>query len=101
MDSPCPALFTPIELVALDAARNIRRRYEIRASPDLFGAVIVEKRWGRIGARGQCKRLSFPDPAAAARTVAATLRRRGTAESGTVCPIAPSPPQTRSGARRE
>src|SRR3546814_9564714 len=80
MDSPCPALFTPIELVALDAARNIRRRYEIRASPDLFGAVIVETRWGRIGARGQCKRLSFPDPAAAARHVAATLRRRGTAE---------------------
>lgn len=74
-----PALFAPIELVALDPARNIRRRYEIFVSRDLFGAFIVEMRWGRIGARGQGKRLSFADPASAERHVAATLRRRGTA----------------------
>src|SRR3546814_12682394 len=92
MDSPCPALFTPIELVALDAARNIRRRYEIRASPDLFGAVIVETRCGRIGARGQCKRLSFPDPAAAPRHLAPTLRRRGTPDKPIGLPYRPPPP---------
>lgn len=89
MDSPSPAPFAPIELVALDAARNIRRRYEILVSPDLFGAVIVETRWGRIGARGQCKRRSFADPAAAARHVAATLRRRATAERRIGVPYRP------------
>ena len=39
----------PIELVALDPARNIRRRYSITASLDLFGMIVVETRWGRIG----------------------------------------------------
>lgn len=91
MDSPSPAMLAPIELIALDVARNIRRRYEILVSPDLFGAVIVEMRWGRIGARGQCKRLSFPDPAAAARHVTATLRRRGTAEKRIGVPYRPLP----------
>ena len=32
----------PIELVALDPARNIRRRYSITASLDLFGMIVVE-----------------------------------------------------------
>jgi predicted DNA-binding WGR domain protein len=67
-----------IELIALDPARNIRRRYAILVSVDLFGAILVETRWGRIGARGQVKRLSFEDPAMADRYIAATLRRRST-----------------------
>ncbi|WP_454888859.1 WGR domain-containing protein [Sphingobium indicum] len=76
--SPLP---DPIELIALDADRNIRRRYSIVVSVDLFGVFIVEKRWGRIGAKGQSKRLSFDDRAAADRHIAATLRRRNTAET--------------------
>lgn len=32
----------PIELVALDPARNIWRRYSITASFDLFGMIVVE-----------------------------------------------------------
>ena len=39
----------PVELVAVDPARNIRRRYAIVASVDLFGMIVVETRWGRIG----------------------------------------------------
>ncbi len=70
-----------IELVALDSTRNIRRRYAIDASIDLFGMIVVETCWGRIGAAGQAKRLSFPDQAAAERHIAATLRRRDTAEN--------------------
>jgi len=69
-----------IELVASDPARNVRRRYTITVTADLFGRVIVETCWGRIGTRGQSKRLSFDDYRAADRHVAATLRRRGTAE---------------------
>src|SRR3546814_5078700 len=71
----------PIELVALDPARNIRRRYSITASLDLFGMIVVETRWGRIGARGQAQARAFADRAAAERHIAATLSRRDTAES--------------------
>lgn len=71
----------PIELVALDPTRNVRRRYSITASFDLFGIIVVETCWGRIGARGQAQRHAFTDRAAAERHIAATLRRRGTAET--------------------
>ena len=71
----------PVELVAVDPARNIRRRYAIVASVDLFGMIVVETRWGRIGARGQARSHAFADREAAERHIAATLRRRATAES--------------------
>jgi predicted DNA-binding WGR domain protein len=77
-----PALLPePIELIALDADRNIRRRYSIVASIDLFGMIVVETRWGRIGARGQAKRVSFQDIETADRHIAATLRQRDTAKT--------------------
>ena len=81
METPAIALFSPIDLIAVDPARNVRRRYAICVTPDLFGAYIVETSWGRIGTRGQSKCLSFPDRAGAERHVAAILRRRGTAEN--------------------
>lgn len=71
----------PVELVALDSARNIRRRYNIVASIDLFGMIVVETRWGRIGAAGQAQRHAFVDRAAADRHITATMHRRGTAEA--------------------
>ncbi|WP_327753228.1 WGR domain-containing protein (plasmid) [Sphingobium sp. SJ10-10] len=70
----------PIDLVAIDPARNIRRRYSITVTLDLFGMIIVETCWGRIGAAGQAQRHAFADPATAERHIAATLRRRGTAK---------------------
>ena len=79
METPAIALFSPIDLIAVDPARNVRRRYAICVTPDLFGAYIVERSWGRIGTRGQSKCLSFPDRTGAERHVAAILRRRGTA----------------------
>lgn len=66
----------PIELVAIDPARNIRRRWSVTATRDLFGHVMVETRWGRIGARGRSLVRSFVDEAQAARHVAALLARR-------------------------
>ncbi|MFW2828372.1 WGR domain-containing protein [Sphingomonas sp. ID0503] len=71
----------PIELVAFNPARNIRRRYSITASLDLFGMIVVETRWGRIGAAGKVQRHAFADWTAAERHIAANLRRRGTAET--------------------
>src|SRR3546814_12842527 len=71
----------PIELVALDPARNIRRRYSLTASLDLFGMIVVETRWGPLGARGQAPARAFADHSAADRHLAATLTQRDTAES--------------------
>lgn len=73
--APCPC---HIELIARDPARNIHRRYAIEASPDLFGAIVVRTAWGRIGARGQEKTVSFDAIEDAERHVRATLRRRAT-----------------------
>ena len=69
-------LAEPVELVAIDPARNIRRRYRITVARDLFGHVLVETSWGRIGRAGQSCTYSFPDETRAAAFVRTTLRRR-------------------------
>lgn len=79
-----------IDLVALAPERNIRRRYAIAASRDLFGHVIVELSWGRIGTRGQYMRMSFERGDAAARFVARTLRRRSSAKARLGCSYEPA-----------
>ena len=81
--------FAPIELVALDPTRNIRRRWRVAASRDLFGMVMVETRWGRIGGRGRHLVRSFGDEARALRYVRALLARRGTARKRLGVPYAP------------
>lgn len=70
-----------IEMIARNPARNIHRRYRILASIDLFGSVMVETRWGRIGAAGQHKIRSFPQGAEAERYVRSILARRNSAET--------------------
>lgn len=65
-----------IELVAIDPARNIRRRWGVTTTLDLFGHVMIETHWGRIGTRGRSLVRSFADEAQAARHVAALLARR-------------------------
>ena len=65
-----------IHLRALDPARNIARDYSIWMSIDLFGDYVVETCWGRIGAKGQRQRRSFPDALSARRHVRAIVRKR-------------------------
>lgn len=67
-------------LQALDPARNIARDYRIEASVDLFGHIIVDLRWGRIGTRGQARSVSFADHAHARAFVRKVLQRRAGAE---------------------
>lgn len=71
--------FTPVELVAIDAVRNIRRRWRIAAYRDLFGQVMVETGWGRIGGRGRELVRSFADEATARAYVRRLLARRTSA----------------------
>lgn len=63
----------------IDPDLNMARFYRVEVSPDLFGAVIVERRWGRIGSRGQCRSSSYPSTslaeAAASGQIGAKERR--------------------------
>lgn len=68
-----------IHLVAIDSARNIRRRWSVSVIRDLFGQVMVETCWGRIGARGRSLTRSFADETQATRHIAALLARRASA----------------------
>ena len=43
----------------VDPNLNMARFYRVEVLPDLFGAIIVERRWGRIGGRGQCRAASY------------------------------------------
>jgi predicted DNA-binding WGR domain protein len=70
-------------LHALDAARNVRRRYAIYRSVDLFGDVIVEREWGRINSKGQRCRQVFPDDEKADHFIRQLLARR----ASSVCRI--------------
>ena len=71
--------FEPLELVAIDPARNIRRRWQVMAARDLFGRIMVETRWGRIGSRGQLRVHSFAQEGDALRYIRTLLARRATA----------------------
>ncbi len=68
-----------IWLEAVQRDRNIARSYVIAVSRDLFGVTIVQFSWGRIGTRGQGRRVSFADDAAATSFVSSLLRRRASA----------------------
>lgn len=46
---------------AVDNSRNVARDYHLWMQTDLFGWTTVERRWGRIGSRGQSLTLSFED----------------------------------------
>lgn len=43
----------------IDPDHNMARFYRVEVTPDLFGQVIVERSWGRIGCRGQYRRASY------------------------------------------
>ena len=93
--------FLPVELVAIDAARNIRRCWRVAAYRDLFGQVMIETGWGRIGGKGRALVRSFADEDAALRYVRELLARRGRAPQRigvAYRPVAPARATTRPGA---
>ena len=58
MQNPCPV---PIRLTRVDPALNMARFYEASVQPTLFGEVALMRRWGRIGARGQQRMVTWAD----------------------------------------
>ena len=69
----------------IDPEVNMARYYRVEVTPDLFGQVIVERRWGRIGGRGQCRFASYPSTSSAEAAASALIRakeRRGYRAAG-------------------
>jgi predicted DNA-binding WGR domain protein len=77
---PSTPLPRHIHLQAVDHARNIARDYQIEATPDLFGHIIVSLHWGRIGTRGQSRIVSFAEESNADRFITSTLAKRRSAK---------------------
>lgn len=61
---------------AIDPPRNMARDYHLWIETDLFGWTTVERRWGRIGTRGQGAKISFPDRAEANKLMRQIQARR-------------------------
>nr|WP_277923770.1 WGR domain-containing protein [Sphingomonas sp. TREG-RG-20F-R18-01] len=84
---PCSSLFVyptnlidhQCELEAVAERRNIARAYQIDATRDLFGHIIVALRWGRIGKRPAGLTVSFETEAAASRFIQRALAKRASA----------------------
>jgi predicted DNA-binding WGR domain protein len=65
-----------IQLEARDPARNRFRAYQLDVARDLFGAWLVEVKFGRIGAKGRKLVAVLDDEHAARRMVCERLKRR-------------------------
>ena len=64
----------------VDPNANVARFYALMIEHDLFGHVVLVRRWGRVGTRGRERSDPHADEAAAAEAMeklAAAKRRRG------------------------
>lgn len=64
----------------IEPETNMARFYRVEVTLDLFGVVLVERRWGRIGGRGQFRAASYPSiplAEAAASSLVLAKERRG------------------------
>ena len=64
----------------VDPDQNMARFYRVELLPDLFGEIVVERRWGRFGGRGQSLAASYstiPLAEAAAFGLIRVKERRG------------------------
>ena len=66
----------PIHLRRIDAARNMRRFYELALQPTLFGDLSLVRAWGRIGSAGQSMVETFDREEDAARAWELRAKRR-------------------------
>ena len=65
---------------AIDSNRNIARDYRLTVSRDLFGWIVVDREWGRIGTRLRTMRETFVNEKEADRRIRAIIKRRSNAE---------------------
>lgn len=65
---------------AINPARNMARGYQLSVQQDLFGHFTVDQSWGRLGTRGQSRRVSFVEQRSAESFLRQAVKRRATAE---------------------
>ena len=69
-----------VTLRRIDPAKNMARFYALEVQPDLFGAIMLMKQWGRIGTGGRIAGEPYPSVALACSALqrqAERKRRRG------------------------
>ncbi|MCD2175956.1 WGR domain-containing protein [Rhizobium sp. C4] len=66
----------PFYAERLDPTRNMARFYALEVSEDLFGKTRLERRWGRIGSRGQVKVELVLTSAEASKRIDALVRQK-------------------------
>jgi predicted DNA-binding WGR domain protein len=80
MDEDVSTIRHTLVLRRVAPEQNVARFYALMIERDLFGRIILVRRWGRIGTRGRERTDSHDDETAAAKSLAklaATKRRRG------------------------
>jgi predicted DNA-binding WGR domain protein len=68
--------FIPSGLRRIDPARNMRRFWSADVERDLFGKVVLVRRWGRIGTAGKVRVDEYPDEARALGSMEALRARK-------------------------
>lgn len=66
----------PFYAERVDANCNMARFYTIEVSKDLFGHLWLERRWGRIGSRGQMKVEHLQSAEAIAKRIEALVQQK-------------------------
>ena len=80
MDEPGSTIRHTLFLRRIDPDTNVARFYALMIERDLFGRVVLMRRWGRIGGRGRERMDAHEDEVAAAEAMAklaGAKRRRG------------------------
>jgi len=70
----------PVTLRRVDPSRNMARFYSLAVERDLFGRVVLVRRWGRIGTAGKIRldeHRGEGEAQAALQALQAAKRRRG------------------------
>jgi predicted DNA-binding WGR domain protein len=70
----------PVHLQRIDPGRNMARFYSMAVERDLFGHVVLVRRWGRLGTAGRTRMDEHPgegEALAALASLQARKKRRG------------------------
>ena len=65
-----------IQLRRCDSDKNVARFYSLDVERDLFGKVVLVRRWGRIGTAGKVRLDEYPEEGRAVAAMEALRRRK-------------------------
>lgn len=74
--SQLPLPLWPVALRRVDPARNMRRFYSLDVERDLFGKVVLVRRWGQIGTAGTVRLDEYPEEGRAFAAMGALRARK-------------------------